>query len=217
MQTPRIKICGVTRLEDALAATELGAWAVGMVFYEGSPRCATIAEAERIGAALRRRTEIAGVFVNASPGEIADVSDRVGLTLVQLHGDEGPAFCSEVARRTGARTIKAASVRGAGTLQDLERFHTDFHLLDGYAAGLRGGTGERFDWSLLATRRSSVPLILSGGLDAAHVGEAIAATHPYAVDVASGVEASPGVKDHERLKAFFEAVALAGPPAQVPA
>jgi phosphoribosylanthranilate isomerase len=205
MQPPRIKICGVTRLEDAQAAVELGAWAIGMVFYEHSKRRCQLDEAERIGAALHRRSELAGVFVNASLEHIADVSDRVGLTLVQLHGEEGPAFCSEVARRTGARTIKAAAVRGPSTLQDLARFHTDFHLLDGYAEGLRGGTGEPFDWSLIEARRSKVPLILSGGLDADNVGEAIAATRPYAVDVASGVERSPGLKDHERLRAFIEA------------
>jgi phosphoribosylanthranilate isomerase len=209
MQRPRVKICGVTRLDDALAAVDLGAWAVGMIFYEDSPRQCTLAEAERIGAALRRRAEIVGVFVNSTPAQIAEVSDRVGLTLVQLHGDEGPAFCSEIARRTGARTIKAASVRGPGSLQDLERFHTDFHLLDGYAAGMRGGTGERFDWSLLSRRKSKIPLIVSGGLDAEHVGDAIAATRPYAVDVASGVEESPGIKDHARMKAFFDATAAA--------
>jgi phosphoribosylanthranilate isomerase len=189
MPAPRVKICGVTRLDDAQAAVELGAWAVGMVFYEHSPR----------------RCTLAGVFVNATLEEIADVSERAGLTLVQLHGDEGPSFAGEVARRTGARTIKAAPVRGAETLQDLERFHTDFHLLDGYAAGLRGGTGERFDWSLLEGRRSKTPLILSGGLDAGNVAEAIAQTHPYAVDVASGVESSPGVKDHQLIRALIEA------------
>jgi phosphoribosylanthranilate isomerase len=207
VHSPRIKICGITRLEDAQAAVELGAWAVGMVFYERSPRRCELAEAERIGAALRRRGELVGVFVNSPLETIADVNERVGLTLVQLHGDEGPSFCSEVARRTGARTIKAAAVRGPATLQDLARFHTDFHLLDGYADGMRGGTGERFDWSLIEGRRSKVPLILSGGLDANNVGEAIAATRPYAVDVASGVESAPGVKDHERIRAFIEAAA----------
>lgn len=207
MQSPRIKICGITRLEDAEAAFELGAWAVGMVFYERSRRRCDLAEAERIGAALHRRGELVGVFVNSSLEAIADVNERVGLTLVQLHGDEGPSFCAEVARRTGARTIKAAAVRGAATLQDLARFHTDFHLLDGYAEGMRGGTGERFDWSLVAGRRSKVPLILSGGLDPDNVGEAIVATRPYAVDVATGVESSPGVKDHKQLRAFIEAAA----------
>jgi phosphoribosylanthranilate isomerase len=205
MPTARVKICGVTRLADAQLAVELGAWAVGMVFYPASPRCCTLTEAETIGAALRRRIEIAGVFVNATLDEIASVSERVGLTLVQLHGEEGPAFCAEVARRTGARTIKAASIRGLFTLRDLERFHTDFHLVDGYAAGLRGGTGERFDWSLLSTRRSKRPLILGGGLDAEHVAAALATVRPFALDVASGVEIAPGVKDPQRMRAFFEA------------
>jgi phosphoribosylanthranilate isomerase len=205
MDAPRAKICGITRLEDAALAAELGVWAIGMVFYPASSRRCELGEAELIGAALRRRVELAGVFVNATLGEIADVADRVGLTLVQLHGDEGPAFCAEVARRTGARTIKAAAVRGTFTLRDIERFHTDFHLLDGHAPGLRGGTGETFDWSLLARRRSKVPLIVSGGLHADNVAEAIAATHPYAVDVASGVETAPGIKDPERLRAFLDA------------
>jgi phosphoribosylanthranilate isomerase len=205
MPPTRVKICGVTRLADAELAAELGAWAVGMVFYPASRRRCTLAEAEAIGAALRRRVELAGVFVNAPLEEVARVSERVGLTLVQLHGEEGPAFCAEVARRTGARTIKAASVKGMFTVRDLERFHTDFHLVDGYAAGLRGGTGERFDWSLLAARRSKLPLIVGGGLDAEHVTAAIATTHPFAVDVASGVEAGPGIKDPERMRAFFEA------------
>jgi phosphoribosylanthranilate isomerase len=205
MSPTRVKICGVTRLADAELAAELGAWAVGMVFYPGSRRRCTLAEAEAIGAALRRRVELAGVFVNAPLEEVARVSERVGLTLVQLHGEEGPAFCAEVARRTGARTIKAVSVKGMFTVRDLERFHTDFHLVDGYAAGLRGGTGERFDWSLLAARRSKLPLIVGGGLDAEHVSAVIATAHPFAVDVASGVEAEPGIKDPERMRAFFEA------------
>jgi phosphoribosylanthranilate isomerase len=205
MPPARVKICGVTRLADAELAVELGAWAVGMVFYPGSRRRCELAEAELIGASLRRRVELAGVFVNAPLDEIADVSQRVGLTLVQLHGDEGPAFCAEVARRTGAQTIKAASVRGLFTVRELERFHTDFHLLDGYAPGLRGGSGERFDWSLLSRRRSKLPLIVGGGLDAEDVAAAIATIHPFAVDVASGVEAEPGIKDPRRMRAFFAA------------
>jgi phosphoribosylanthranilate isomerase len=205
MPPARVKICGVTRLTDAELAVELGAWAVGMVFYPASRRRCELAEAEMIGASLRRRVELAGVFVNAPLEEIAQVSERVGLTLVQLHGDEGPAFCAEVARRTGARTIKAASVRGLFTVRDLERFHTDFHLLDGHSPGLRGGTGERFDWSLLSRRRSKLPLILGGGLDAENVAAAIATTRPFAVDVASGVEAEPGIKDPQRMRSFFAA------------
>jgi phosphoribosylanthranilate isomerase len=205
MSPARVKICGVTRLADAELAVELGAWAVGMVFYPASRRRCELADAELIGASLRRRVELAGVFVNAPLDEIADVSERVGLTLVQLHGDEGPAFCAEVARRTGARTIKAASVRGLFTVRELERFHTDFHLLDGYAPGLRGGSGERFDWSLLSRRRSKLPLIVGGGLDAESVAAAIATIRPFAVDVATGVEAEPGIKDPQRMRAFFAA------------
>jgi len=204
--TDRAKICGITRLEDALLAADLGAWAVGMVFHPGSKRRCTLVEAEAIGAALRRRVEVAGVFVNATLDEIANVSERVGLTLVQLHGDEGPAFCAEVARRTGARAIKAAPVRGAFTLRELARFHTPFHLLDGHADGLRGGTGETFDWSLIANRRSRVPLIIAGGLGPGNVRDAIEATRPYAVDVASGVESAPGVKDPDLLRAFLDEV-----------
>jgi phosphoribosylanthranilate isomerase len=110
-----------------------------------------------------------------------------------------------VARRTGARTIKAAPVKGLFTLRDLERFQTDFHLLDGHLDGQRGGTGETFDWSLVAARRTKRPLIVGGGLDADSVGAAIAATSPFAVDVASGVETAPGIKDPDRMRAFFEA------------
>src|SRR5208282_906567 len=126
---PRIKICGITSLADAELAAELGAWALGMIFYEGSPRRCSPAEAQVIAAALRRRVELCGVFVNASLEQIARDSEQLGLNMVQLHGDEGPSFCAEVARRTGARVIKAAQVSGAGDVRDLERFHVDFHLL----------------------------------------------------------------------------------------
>ena len=204
VESPRVKICGITRLEDAVLAADLGAWAVGLVFHPTSPRRCTLAEAEAIGS-LRRRVEVAGVFVNAPLEEITRVSERVGLTLVQLHGEEGPAFCAEVARRTGARTIKAASVRGGFTVRDLQRFPTAFHLLDGHTPGLRGGTGQRFDWSLLSVRRSTVPLIVSGGLNAGNVGDAITATRPYAVDVASGVETEPGIKDADLMRDFVDA------------
>ena len=201
----RVKICGVTRLEDAVLAAELGAWAVGMVFASQSRRRANVTEAEAIGAALRRRVELAGVFVNDPLERVTEIAERAGLTLVQLHGEEGPAFCAEVARRTGARVIKAASVHGAFTIRELGRFHTDFHLLDGGAPGQRGGTGTPFDWSLVRARRSSVPLIVAGGLDAQNVGDAIDLLRPYAVDVATGVESAPGIKDPDRLAAFLDA------------
>jgi phosphoribosylanthranilate isomerase len=211
----RVKVCGITNLADAELAVSLGAWALGMIFYEGSPRRASLEEAQRIGAALRRKTQLCGVFVNAPLDEIVETSEAVGLSLLQLHGEEGPSFCAEAARRTGARVIKAAQVSGAGDIRDLERFHVDFHLLDARASGpqraeLRGGTGETFDWGLLAARRSGVPLISSGGLNPQNVAEAIAVTRPWAVDTASGTEAAPGHKDPQRLRAFFDAVEGAG-------
>jgi|HubBroStandDraft_3_1064219.scaffolds.fasta_scaffold03556_2 phosphoribosylanthranilate isomerase len=207
----KVKICGITRLEDAELAVALGAWAVGMVFYEPSPRRCALDEAQRISSALQRRAELCGVFVNAPMQEIVAVSERLGLTLLQLHGDEGPSFCGEASRRTGARVIKALQVSGPGDIRDAARFHTDFHLLDARSERpgreqLRGGTGETFDWGLLAARRSKTPLILSGGLGPGNVAEAIERVRPFAVDTASGTESAPGRKDPLELRAFFDAV-----------
>jgi phosphoribosylanthranilate isomerase len=160
-----------------------------------------------IAAALRRRVQLVGVFVNPTLEQVAQAAEALHLSHVQLHGDEGPSFCAEVARRTGTKVIKALRVGAAADFQDAERFHTDFHLLDTAVPGLRGGSGQTWDWELLARRRSSVPVILSGGLTAENVAEGIAAVGPYAVDVASGTEAAPGVKDPARLAAFLAAAA----------
>jgi phosphoribosylanthranilate isomerase len=211
----RVKVCGITRPEDAELAVELGAWALGFILWPSSPRAADPDVAAGIAQELRRRAELVGVFVNAGLDEIAQAAEALHLSHVQLHGDEGPAFCSEVARRTGAKVIKAVRVDGAADLQDLERYHTDFHLLDTAARGMRGGTGETWDWAIAARRRRTqrtssagtrnTPVILSGGLTAENVAAGIAAVDPYAVDVASGVEAAPGVKDPDKLAAFMAA------------
>jgi phosphoribosylanthranilate isomerase len=216
---PKVKICGITNLEDAEMAVEMGAWALGMIFYDASPRRCSLAEAQRIVARLRRRVELCGVFVNTPLDDLVGTSEALGLSMLQLHGDEGPSYSEEARRRTGARIVKAAQVAGPGDVQDLERFHVDFHLLDAHARtparrALRGGTGETFDWSLLSSRRSQVPLILSGGLNAENVAAAIEQTHPYAVDSASGTEAAPGRKDPERLRAFIDAAAASAAPAR---
>jgi phosphoribosylanthranilate isomerase len=209
--SPKVKICGITSLADAELSVELGAWAIGMIFYRSSPRRCSAGEAELIAAALRRRVELCGVFVNAPLVRIVKTAEDLELNLLQLHGDEGPSFCSEVARRTGARVIKATQVSNEGELRDSERFHTDYHLLDARSddpdrRALRGGTGTTLDWRMLASRRSRTPLILSGGLTPENAGEAIAATHPFALDSASGTESSPGRKDPAKLEAFFAAV-----------
>ncbi len=211
-RAPRIKFCGITRGEDAELAVSLGAWAIGMILWPGSKRAADPAVAEAIARSVRRKVEVAGVFVNQSLDEVASLADVVGLTMIQLHGDEGPSYANEIARRTGAKVIKAQSVRLASDVIAVQAFRTDFHLLDAHREGLRGGTGETFDWAMLARRTSEVPLILSGGLTPENVAGAIAAVHPWAVDVASGVEASPGVKDPEKMKAFAEAVRSTAPP-----
>jgi phosphoribosylanthranilate isomerase len=210
----KVKICGMTNLQDAELAVELGAWAIGLIFFEDSPRKCSVEEAQRIVAALRRKVEVCGVFVNAPLEQVVEISEEVGLSMLQFHGDEGPSFCAEAARRNGAQVIKAAQVAGPGDVQDLERYHVDFHLLDSRPRaagkeGLRGGTGETFDWRLLTQRRSRTPLILSGGLTAENVQEAIATVHPFAVDTASGTEQAPGRKDPQKLRAFFAAVARA--------
>jgi len=206
----RVKICGNTSLDDARLAVDLGAWAIGLIFVPGTPRVVDEDVAARIAAELRRRTELVGVFVNAPLERVAAVADAVGLTMLQLHGDEGPSYCAEAARRTGCRVVKAARVRSRADLTALEAFHTDLHMLDAHVEGARGGTGRTWDWDLVAARRASTPLIVSGGLTPENVGEAIAATAPYAVDVASGVESEPGRKDPERLEAFFRAAGAVG-------
>jgi phosphoribosylanthranilate isomerase len=205
----RIKICGVTNLDDAAEAVRLGAWAIGLIHFSESPRAVEAAEAVRIAAAFRRKCEVVGVFVNPELDEVAKAVEDAGLTMVQLNGNEGPAFCGEVARKTGVKVIKAVHVSSAADVHGAEAFRTDFHLFDRKGKGLWGGTGESFDWGLLAEHRSEVPAILAGGLRPDNVAEAIAMVHPYAVDVASGVEAEPGRKDHAAMTAFFEAVQAA--------
>jgi phosphoribosylanthranilate isomerase len=203
----KVKICGITNLEDARQAVELGAWAIGMIFWEGSPRRCDLDAAEQISAELRRKVEPVGVFVNATLDEVAYVADRCSLAILQLHGDEGPAFCREAARRTGCKVMKAVRVKDAGSIRALASFETDYHMLDAYKPGHVGGTGETFQWDLVKLHGRHVPIVLSGGLTPDNVAEAIAATRPFAVDTASGTEASPGKKDPAKVEAFFRAVA----------
>ena len=146
------------------------------------------------------------MFVNATLDEIAHAADELHLSHLQLHGDEGPAFCAEAGRRTGAKVIKAIRGASAAAVQDVARDHTDFHLLDNAARGLWGGSGRTWDWALAAQRRRKVPVILSGGLTPDNVADGVSAVEPWAVDVSSGVEASPGVKDPDKLAAFFAAL-----------
>lgn len=208
----RVKICGLTNLDDAAEAVRLGAWAIGLIHYDRSPRYVEPTEAAEIGAAFKRKCEIVGVFVNPTLEEVAKAVENAGLTMVQLNGAEGVSFCSEVARRTGVKVIKAIHVASAADIHAAEAYRTDFHLFDKRGKGLWGGTGQSFDWELLRGHRSEVPEILAGGLRPDNVAAAIAVTQPHAVDVASGVEAEPGRKDHAAMAAFFEATQPAGIP-----
>lgn len=202
-------MCGITRGEDADAAVELGAWALGLIFHPPSPRACDEALAERLADRLRRRVELAGVFVNAPLDDLGRIAERCSLSLLQLHGDEGPAYCREAARRTGCRVMKARRVRDAASIRELRPYRVDYHLLDAHSRRALGGTGEAFDWELAREHDRSVPIVLSGGLTPDNVGQGIRAVEPFAVDTASGTEAAPGRKDPARLRAFFGAVAAA--------
>ncbi len=205
----RVKVCGITNLDDARRAADLGAWAIGLIFHEPSPRACALPEAEEIGLGVKRAdTEATGVFVNRPLDEVVAIADACSLSMLQLHGDEGPAYCDEAARRTGCKVMKAVQIQDKSSLTGLRAFHVDFHLLDAHHPDLRGGTGATFDWDLIGTRHR-VPAVLSGGLTPGNVGDGIAATRPFAVDTASGTEAEPGRKDPDKLEAFFRAVAHA--------
>lgn len=204
----KVKFCGITRVEDAEEAVRLGAWAIGLNFWNGSPRYCDAGAAVEISAAVRRSTLVTGVFVNATLEEVARAAEDFALAMVQLHGDEGPDFCREVARRTGCKVIKALRVHSGAEVQLAEAYRTDFHLLDAYTPGVPGGSGESFDWELVSGRESEVPLILAGGLRPDNVADAVEVAKPFAVDVASGIESSPGVKDQELMAAFAAAVGV---------
>jgi phosphoribosylanthranilate isomerase len=196
----------MTSLADAEHAASNGAWAIGLIHHPDSPRYVEPAVAEEIGAALKRRCEIAGVFVNSPLDEVVEAAERANLTLLQFHGEEGPSFCTEARRRTGAKVMKAMRVTSAADVQAAEAFRTDLHLFDAYWHGIHGGTGKSFDWELVAKRRSKVPMVLAGGLTPENVAGAIERIRPYAVDVVSGVEAEPGRKDSVKVEAFLQAV-----------
>jgi len=204
----RVKVCGITNLDDAAYAADAGAWALGMIFAPESVRRCAPEDAEAIGSELRRRVELAGVFVNAELDEVAALADLCSLSLVQLHGDEGPAYCVEVARRTGAKVIKAVRARDQQSIRALGAYRdrVAFHLVDAYVEGMRGGTGETFAWDLLKDRHSAVPLIVSGGITPDNAAGAVRELKPFAVDSASGTEASPGRKDPAKVSALLRAV-----------
>lgn len=207
MSVVRSKICGITRIEDALAAAEAGADAIGLVFYGKSPRAVDVRQARAIIRALPPFVTSVGLFVNASRCELGEILDAVPLDLLQFHGDESPAECASYQRPY----IKALRVQAGDDLEaQCQRYHEARGiLLDTFVAGVPGGTGEAFDWSLVPAGLSK-PVILAGGLSPANVADAIARVRPFAVDVSGGVEAAKGIKDPHRIAAFLSAVRAAG-------
>lgn len=201
----RVKVCGITNMEDALAAVEAGADLLGFNFYARSPRRVSPEEARRIVERLPEGVEGVGVFVNEpSPEEVERIARESGLGAVQLHGDETPEFCRGLRALT---TIKALRVRADYSPGAAADYATDAVLLDAYAPEAFGGTGHTFDWSLALRTRESVPrLFLAGGLKPDNVAEAVRLVNPYAVDVCSGVETAPGRKSPELMRRFVEEV-----------
>lgn len=203
MSVVRSKICGITRIEDALAAAEAGADAIGLVFYPQSPRAVTIERARAIIAALPPFVTTVGLFVDASRCELGEILDAVPLDLLQFHGDESAADCEGHNRPY----IKALRVKaGDDIAAQIDSYaNASGILLDTFVAGVPGGTGQAFDWSLVP-RGLNRPIILAGGLTSGNVRVAIDQVRPYAVDVSGGVEASKGIKDSEKIRAFMRAV-----------
>ena len=198
----KVKVCGTTRLEDALLAVECGADAIGFIFYKKSPRAVTAKTAKEICAKLPPFVQRVGVFVNETAENINRTADRCGLDVVQLHGDESPAFCKKIKRRV----IKAVRVKDAASLKEMSQYEVDAFLLDTYKKDQWGGTGKVFDWELATRAKKYGPVILAGGLNPRNVKAAIQKVQPYGVDVSSGVEQSPGKKDPRKVKAFLKAV-----------
>ena len=196
---PRIKICGITSVADALAVADSGADAIGLVFYEKSPRYVSTELAREIALSVPPFLSVVGLFVDAAPDYMESVMNAVPLSLLQFHGNETEAEC----RRWGARYLKAFRVRPEWPVTDMVSPYgsASGFLLDSYRKGTPGGTGESFDWQLIP-RNLEKPVILAGGLDATNIAAAIRQVKPYAVDVSSGVEFQPGRKDHDKIKAF---------------
>lgn len=201
-----VKICGITSVADAIAASEAGADAIGLNFYEGSPRHVTIPAAAQISRELPPHIIKVGVFVNAEEALVRRAIAECGLNIVQFHGDEPPEFCALFP----IMTIKAFRVRDADSLATLPDYPTDAWLLDAFVADKHGGTGATFNWDLAAqAKKLGRPIFLAGGLTPENVAEAIRHVQPYAVDVSSGVESSPGKKDPKKVREFIRAAKVA--------
>ncbi|MGH7975271.1 MAG: phosphoribosylanthranilate isomerase [Limisphaerales bacterium] len=198
----RVKICGITNLADAKVAVEAGADALGFNFYEKSPRFVSLQTAAEISKQLPPFILRTGVFVNAPEDFVLRAISKVGLTMLQFHGDEPPAFCAQF----GLMSMKAFRIRDESSLAELPKYATDAYLLDACSSEARGGTGEKFNWDLaIEAKKFGKPIFLAGGLTPENVADAIRKVQPFGVDVSSGVEISPGKKDRAKVAVFVRA------------
>lgn len=195
-------MCGITSLADAWLCVEAGADALGLNFYPGSPRYVSVARAREIASAVPPFVFLVGVFVDEDPAEVRRVVDETGLHIAQFHGSESPESLAEY----GCPAIKAIRIRCAEDTRAVERYTAAAFLLDAYRKGVPGGTGETFEWGLVRSVAREKCIILAGGLTPANVADAIRTVRPYAVDVASGIESSPGKKDPDLARRFVESV-----------
>ena len=195
----RVKICGITSMEDALQAVQAGADALGFVFYEKSPRYLPPERAESIIGVLPPFVQVVGLFVNADAGFVNDTADRCLLDLVQLHGDEPPDYCELIRRRV----IKAFRVKDITSLDPVRNYSIAGILLDAFSPKAYGGTGLTFNWEVAQEAGQYGPVILAGGLTPENVCQAVERVNPYGVDVSSGVETAPGRKDPEKVREFI--------------
>ena len=198
----KVKICGTTSLKDAFLAVESGADAIGFIFYKMSPRNISQKAAKEIILQLPPFIETVGVFVNETSDKINRIAEQCKLNSIQLHGEESPALC----RRVKRKVIKAFRVKNADSLKSIASYDVSGFLLDSYNDGSKGGTGQVFDWNLALRVKKQGPVILAGGLNPYNVFTAIHRVKPYGVDVCSGVEKSPGIKDHEKIREFIKSV-----------
>ena len=196
----KVKICGMTQLKDALFSVEQGVDAVGFIFYKKSPRAVTMKTVREIITKLPPLVDTVGVFVNESAERVNKIADYCGLDLVQLHGEESPAFCRKIRRRV----IKAFQVKDLQSIKQLSKFPVSGFLLDTFSDNLHGGTGKTFDWNLALPAKKIGPVILAGGLTPSNIRQAVRRVRPYGVDVCSGVEKSSGIKDLEKVRAFLK-------------
>ena len=195
----KVKVCGMTSLKDALVAVEGGADAVGFIFYKKSPRSVTMKTVREIVLELPPFVDTVGVFVDETAEQINKISDYCNLDIIQLHGDESPTFCKKIRRKV----IKAFRIKDMQSVKKLSSFQVSGFLLDTFSDNLHGGTGKVFDWNLALPAKKFGPVIMAGGLTPNNVQQAVRQIRPYGVDVCSGVESEPGIKDHKKVRAFL--------------